>query len=206
VLGESVGSRRAQGVAYSRGALREDTEAVRELADSGDPMLEKTLEMWSAVTGLAPSPGDLLQTSEGRQGLDGPRIRSGELPRRVRHFQLISPTLTEGEPRAEMELVSPRRAARRGFGRRLPGLFGIVERILGVEAACDGLRLRPDSDSWNECRITRRFRGDAYNIRVTRPTAPATGASRSWWTASLCLGRLYLISATGRARGRGRGG
>ena len=48
----------------------------------------------------------------------------------------------------------------------------IAEQTFGLEATIDGLILNPHlPDSWSECHITRKFRGDTYQIHIKRSTS-----------------------------------
>ena len=55
----------------------------------------------------------------------------------------------------------------------------LVEWTLGLNATCEGLILNPKlPDSWFECEITRRFRGDTYKISIRRNSSqPVSSAS-----------------------------
>jgi len=183
VLDEPVGLSTSSGCgAGPELTLKEHCERILRLratsAGAGDPMLQRTLETWSMVTDPAPGLGSLLEGAESQRHADRPEHpEERSLPRRVRYLQSISPTLAEGEPRADMERVfGSDGAAATDSGVACLAHSEIVEYMLGVMAAGDGLRLRPKlPDSWDECRITRRFPGEFYRIHVTRSTAPARG-------------------------------
>ena len=174
-VGPSSGSGSGGGPALT---LKEHCERILRVCLNSDacggPALDRALDIWWSATGGLPGPAPANQGLPDRP--EHPEERS--LPRRVRYLQSICPTLSEGEPRAHVERAFGSEGSPEGdSGVACLAHSEIVERILGVEAGCDGLRLRPRlPDSWNECRITRRFRGDIYRVHVTRSTAPAKGA------------------------------
>ena len=45
----------------------------------------------------------------------------------------------------------------------------ILQHMLGAKAEYEGLRIEPALPSeWNECEISRTYRGSVYNIRIVR--------------------------------------
>ncbi|MGC8862217.1 MAG: hypothetical protein ACP5R5_05500 [Armatimonadota bacterium] len=178
VLGESVNC--GDGPALT---VEEHCERILKLcADPGQaekPIAEKALRTWPDATGRPPvqyaslSGGDTHQQAN----LDEDSEHRS-LPRRIRHLQLISPTLTESYPKAEMDRLFVAENSPEGdSGAACLAYCVIVEKVLGVETLSNGLRLRPMlPESWPECRITRKFRGDVYNIHVKRSPSLARGS------------------------------
>jgi hypothetical protein len=93
------------------------------------------------------------------------------LPRRVRYLQSISPSLSRDDVSESIGAYSDETESATGEGRAACCVYAaLVERTLGLTATAQGLVLNPGlPDSWCECNIVRRFRGDTYDIHIERP-------------------------------------
>lgn len=78
-------------------------------------------------------------------------------------------------------------------------LQAIVEGIFGACADYEGLRINPALPSaWREARIIRHFRGDTYDIRITKPEGICRGR------VTLCLDGKKMPGNLIRPKGDGR--
>jgi len=175
VLGESVTCAEEPPL-----TLEEHCERILKLcvdsALENEPIIRKALRYWSDATGRTPvhagSPPGHRPDPDSRPSEES---EQSTLPRRIRHLQLISPTLAQPQAKAEMErLVGSDIGPKTDSGAACLAYSAIIEEILGIEAVSSGLRLRPRlPDAWDEYRVTRKLQGDLYNIRVKRAPEPA---------------------------------
>jgi hypothetical protein len=149
--------------------LREHCErAIRNCANDAnhpnDELLEQALELWLFVK---PSDEftDLLEKVRSRRSsspTELPEERS--LPRRTRYLQSVCPTLciTNTLLNELDETTCDARAS-------LAAYSVAVQDVLGLTVTNEGLVVKPRlPESWFECMITRRFRGDTYNIHIRK--------------------------------------
>lgn len=138
-----------------------------------DRLLGETIRMWSLVCGDAEAYGNLLGALQRRNLERDDRSERRVLPRRLKYFQSITPTLSDKV--TIDDLLDYLGSDRMGTGDvdATCSLYSVlVEWTLGLNATCEGLILSPRlPDSWFECEITRRFRGDTYNISLRRNTS-----------------------------------
>ncbi|MHB9037404.1 MAG: hypothetical protein ACYC64_12125 [Armatimonadota bacterium] len=170
----------SQTVAFRDGvimSLGEHCErAIRNCANqschSGDELLEQALELWSFVKPTDEFT-DLLEIVRNRRA-SGPKEHSEErsLPRRMRYLQSVCPTLSEAPVANALsnELDETSCDSRTN----LAAYSAVVQKMLGITATNEGLVLKPRfPESWFECMIVRRFRGDTYNIHIRRSANPS---------------------------------
>ena len=139
--------------------LKEHCERAMRLCRDADgvsgAMLDAALELWSLVTGgtaktALTAPG--FRRREDRP--EHPEQRT--LPRRIRYFQSVSPTLSDAQGRRELERTFDSDLVPDGDSNSACGAYAAVERILGIQATSEGLLVRPHLPSaWAECEITR---------------------------------------------------
>ncbi|MEN6357384.1 MAG: hypothetical protein ABFD83_09900 [Armatimonadota bacterium] len=123
--------------------------------------LEQALRLWSFIR-----PSDeftaLLEKITDRndeQQKELPEERS--LPRRIRYLQSICPTLSD------MECSLQASGEKDDAGTMRAVYSSLVENVFGITATYEGLVIKPDlPQSWFECMVVRRFRGDTYNIHI----------------------------------------
>jgi cellobiose phosphorylase len=125
--------------------------------------LEQALRLWSFIR-----PNDeftsLLEKIVSRKPLDQEELpEERSLPRRIRYLQSICPTL------AQMTGPSQLNNGTADAKTMLAVYSLLVEDVFGITATYEGLSLKPNlPESWFECMVTRRFRGDTYNIHIKR--------------------------------------
>lgn len=181
VLAESIALR--GGPAMS---LKEHCERVIRMcvngegADAGDDrLLHQTIEQWLLV---CEEPDDLkgcLAAVE-RRTQERERSERRALPRRVRYLQSITPTLADKAVLDDLlDYLGSDRAGVGDVDSTCSLYSALLEWTLGLTATCEGLTLDPKMpDSWIECDMVRKFRGDTYNILIRR-NASQPGASLS---------------------------
>lgn len=160
--------------------LREHCERIirmclnNEQPGSGDDrLLCQTIKLWSLVCDDSDEFSGSLQAIERRISERGGHSERRALPRRVRYLQSITPTLAD---KAVLDdLLDYLGSDEMGVGdvdATCTLYSALVEWTLGLNATYEGLSLNPKlPDSWFECDITRRFRGDTYNISIRRNAA-----------------------------------
>ncbi len=140
----------------------------------------------SGKTGAPHSPDpetsvDLCMEAESRRRTDRPEhAEQRSLPRRVRYLQSITPTLSDKTLLSDLRDYLGSDEMGTGDVDATCSLYSaLVEWTLGLNSTLEGLTLNPKlPDSWFECEITRRFRGDTYNISIRRNAgSPIGGAS-----------------------------
>lgn len=163
----------SQTVAFKDGivmSLGEHCErAIRKCANSplesekAYEALEQALRLWSFI-----KPNDeftaLLEKVSNRQPFE-PDVLPEEraLPRRVKYLQSVCPTLAEINNSLQIDSSAPDTKT------MLDVYSYIVEDILGITVTYEGMAIKPNlPESWFECMVTRRFRGDTYNIYIKR--------------------------------------
>jgi cellobiose phosphorylase len=122
--------------------------------------LERALRLWSYI-----KPSDeltsLLEKVRNRKVSEPKEMpEQRNLPRRLQYLQSICPTLSQTGSTSEN--MSESRSL-------LNAYTTLVDNVFGLTATYEGLILEPKlPESWFECMITRRFRGDIYNIHIKR--------------------------------------
>ncbi|MCE5322278.1 hypothetical protein LLG46_03060 [bacterium] len=173
----------SQTVAFKDGlvmTLREHCERVIKKCANGfveseqDRMtLEKAIKLWSFIR-----PSDeftaLLEKIAGQGNTQPEEVPEEQrLPRRVRYLQSICPTLTEIESSLPLTSETP------DAENMLAVYSSLIENIFGITATYEGLIINPSlPQSWFECMVIRRFRGDTYNIHI-KQSATHTGKGAS---------------------------
>ncbi|MCL5103501.1 MAG: hypothetical protein M1133_05225 [Armatimonadetes bacterium] len=138
-------------------------------------LLERALKLWSYVSEDSDEFDGQLADAIARQLPDMPEYpEQRSLPRLVKYFQSISPSLAHKDISANMEVyLSPNGKPRAEASTAYYVYSVLVEQTLGLTATTDGLILKPNlPESWNECRVTTQFRGDTYHIHFKRSSKP----------------------------------
>ena len=160
----------SQTVAFKDGVimtLKEHCErAIRKCANESvssaeeNETLEKALRLWSFI-----KPSDefssLLEKVMSRRVREPQELpKQRNQPRRLQYLQSICPTLSGLN--SSSDNTSDARTI-------LSAYSSIAENVFGLTATYEGLMLEPNlPESWFECMVTRRFRGDIYNIHIKR--------------------------------------
>jgi len=118
------------------------------------------------------------------------------------------PELRRLEPYVYAQMVAGKQAARPGEAKNswLTGtaawnFHAITEHILGIRPDYDGLRIDPCiPPDWNGYRVTRRFRGATYNIRISNPDGLSRGVSAVSMDGSPVAGDLVPAAPAGAVR------
>ncbi len=175
VLSERVGLNE-----QSQLTLKEHCERIIRLCTSSDggnasSLVARTVKSWALIDASSvefAALRDAMAKREAGETDDPPEQRS--LPRRVRFFQSLTPVLSEGEAARDLERLFGSELGPTGdSGAACCTYATLVERVLGLEATPQGLRIHPDlPPAWQECEITRRFRDDVYLISVRRSLQP----------------------------------
>lgn len=173
-----VQTRGRDGVASS---LREECErAIRmclnkagECADQR--ILERTVELWTRIYPDAIAFAEQVACiAEETEGDDMREDRA--LPRRLSYLQSVCPTLAD--PAVVKRLQLPADDSESVTGEICSLYSALVDRVFGVTATVDGLIVRPWlPEGWDGFDMTRRLRGDTYNIRVRRTRLGRPGLS-----------------------------
>lgn len=161
--------------------IRMGLNSKKTKPNSGDDrLLEQTIKLWSLVCGDSEDSAHWLNALERKRDGLGEYPEQRSLPRRVRYLQSITPTLSDKTVLADLKDY---------LGSDDMGVWDVdatcslyaalVEWTLGLNATCEGLTLNPRlPDSWFECDISRRFRGDTYKISIRRNSSlPASSSS-----------------------------
>ena len=136
-------------------------------------LLNQTTEMWQFVFGVN------LEFASHNIALNNPKQEEYSeqriLPRRVRYLQSMSPTLADKQVNEQMQDSICNGNQTWNSNTVCSILSTIIDRMLGISASCEGLILNPNlPQSWHECRITRKFRGDIYDIHIKRPASSSS--------------------------------
>ena len=102
------------------------------------------------------------------------------LPRRIRYFQSISPATSDDRvSQAVQACTTSTDTGSRDAQAACCVYSALVEHMLGLTSTVEGLILKPElPESWCECDIVKRFRGDTYNIHISR-SAVGNGTATS---------------------------
>lgn len=164
-------------------SLREECErAIRMCLNAEKPcedmgLLERTVELWVRIYPEAADLADKLATVlKGRDCEDDDLPDDRTLSRRLSYLQSVCPTLADP---AVLDQLRVAQSGSESSTRETCILYcALVERLFGVSASVDGLVVRPWlPDSWPGFEMTRRLRGDTYNICVRRSKASRPGMS-----------------------------
>jgi len=139
--------------------------------DSGDArLLVQTVKMWSLINEKFKEAGKHLDTLGRRVAERNKQSEQRILPRRVRYFQSITPTLNDQQVIDDMLDYLGSDVTGVGDVDATCTLYSaLVEWTIGLNATYEGLTLDPRlPESWFECSLTRHFRGDTYNITIHR--------------------------------------
>ena len=147
---------------------------------SSDELLEQVIRQWSQIAEDSTVAGSASQLTSRRMSEKTELPEQRVLPRRVRYFQSISPSLADGGVSEDLLLYLGPADGEPGDASTACCVYSaLVERALGVNTTFEGLTLNPRlPEAWCECDITRRFREDTYRIHVTR-SAAQTGKQTS---------------------------
>ena len=170
----------SQTVAFKDGpslSLKEHCERAMRMSKNSHPidcehalLLKQTTEIWQFVFGDN-SEFTSQNTADSPIEYNEQRV----LPKRVRYLQSMSPTLADKQIKEQIENSICNDSQTWNPNTVCTILSTIIDRILGISATCEGLILNPNlPQSWQECRITRKFRGDVYDIHIKRPSSPKT--------------------------------
>ncbi len=186
------------GIGRDDGRLETALDSVAELLGC-DHGLALT---WPAYTRYRPEYGEITSYPPGMKENGGifchnnPWIVIGETvlgrgDRAFEYYRRIAPafqeqvTLRKLEPYVYAQVIAGKEAARPGEARNswLTGTaawnwHAITEHILGIKPDHDGLRIDPCIPAdWKEYRVTRKFRGATFEIRVRNPEGVHKGVS-----------------------------
>ena len=102
------------------------------------------------------------------------------LPRRARYFQSISPAISDDCVSESVRMYAGSTDTEPRDAQSACCVYSaLAEQTLGLTATVEGLILKPVMpQSWCECDIVRRFRGDTYNIHIRR-SATGNGVQTS---------------------------
>ncbi|MGI6294722.1 MAG: hypothetical protein ACOX3G_01400 [Armatimonadota bacterium] len=164
-----------------------------------DRLLAETIRSWSLVPGNNADHGRMLEMVQ-RRNLD--RNESAErrmLPRRLRYLQSITPALSDKLIIDDLQdhLGSDRLGT--GDVEALNALYSVlVEWTIGLSATSEGLLLNPRlPNSWIDCVIRRRFRGDTYNITLRRNVVESGNGSSMVVDGEPVLGQMLPFFGDG---------
>lgn len=139
---------------------------------NNDRVLSQAIKLWSLVCDDSDELAMWLDAMD-RRGIErGKYPEQRTLPRRVRYLQSITPTLSDKTVLADLQDYLGSDEVGVGDVGVICSLYAaLIEWTLGLNATCEGLTLNPRlPDSWFECEMTRRFRGDTYKIIIRRAT------------------------------------
>lgn len=147
-----------------------------EQKSGDDRLLDQTIKLWRLVCEDFDDTDVLYQRRADR----APYSEQRTLPRRVKYLQSITPTLSDKTILGDLADYLGSDEMGVGDVDATCSLYAtLVEWTLGLNATCEGLTLSPRlPDSWFECEIVRRFRGDTYRISIRRSAGQA-GSSTS---------------------------
>ena len=171
------------------------------LAGSADlVLLEQGLKLWSLIAEDADEFTSQTAEVENRRRNARPEYpEERSRPRRLSYLQSICPSI-RCESVAEMLEYCPDTTDDSGVAWLV--YSAISQRILGLEATSEGLLIDPHlPEQWSECVITRRFRGDTYNIRIKRASGVAKGASSIVVDGEPVLGNMLPFFGDGKEHG-----
>lgn len=137
-----------------------------------DELLDQVVRNWSLIR------GEMEEAAHSRE-LTGMRLpekcgkpEQRRLPKRAAYFQSISPSLLENAIADVFRLYVGEKDETSNSCAAAAMHAALVERIIGITATVDGLILHPClPETWIECEVIRRFRGDTYRITLRRATA-----------------------------------
>ncbi|MCX6344989.1 MAG: hypothetical protein NT018_07925 [Armatimonadetes bacterium] len=146
---------------YDKSALAEEKELL---------LLEQALRLWSRIAQDSDEFAPHLQKIiELRSAAEDTNSYSQKLPRRAQYLQSLSPSMGDQNISDMLGLYL---GSTRGAGVASLIYSAISEQILGIEATIEGLILNPRlPESWSQCHLARKFRGDTYNIHIKRSTS-----------------------------------
>lgn len=150
-------------------------------SDSDDArLLAQTIKLWSLISNNLEDVGQALRVLDQKITDRTKYSERRTLPRRVRYLQSLTPTLSDKSVLDDLcGYLSTEETGASDVDAVCSVFSSIVEQTLGLNATYEGLSLNPKLlDSWFECEITRRFRGDTYKIKINRKSA-ASGKSPS---------------------------
>lgn len=166
--------------------LREHSERILRMCANGDgeraqmpnSVLRDVARDWAQVSPCSAEIAGVLEAIRNRSEAEAQAI-DPDLPARVRHLQSICRSLEDRSVAASLR-------SNAAVGGSRPGDTGaavivhrtLVEDALGVRATCAGLVLEPRlPESWYQCEVTRRYRGDTYHISLRRSSAGGQSTS-----------------------------
>lgn len=150
-------------------------------ADGEDArLLAETIKLWALISTDLKDVGQALEMLDQKQPDRERYSERRTLPRKVRYLQSLSPTLMDKVVLDDLiGYLGGEETGGSDVDAACSLYASLVQRALGITATFEGLVLSPKlPDSWQECEITRRFRGDTYHIRIRRKST-ASGKSAS---------------------------
>jgi cellobiose phosphorylase len=183
VLGESIALRDGPALPLKEHCERILLMGLNSAQDSRDPgddrLLGQTIRLWSLACADSDLPTDCLEMLNRRQIERAGFSEQRSLPRRVRYFQSITPTLTDKSLLDDLRDYLGSDEVGTGEVDATCSLYSaLVEWTLGLNSTLEGLTLHPRlPDSWYECDVTRRFRGDTYTISIRRNCSMPAGTT-----------------------------
>lgn len=144
-------------------------------ADMG--LLDRTVGLWLRIYPDLADLGDRLAELKARRREEQSEVpEERSLPRKLIYLQSNCPTLAD--PSVLERIRWPESGSESVTGESCGLYCALVDQVLGVSASVDGLQVHPKlPESWQGFEMTRRFRGDTYNIRVRRSKDGKSGIS-----------------------------
>ena len=146
---------------YDKDALAEEKDLL---------LLEQALKLWSRIAQDSDEfTSHLQRIMQLRSAQQDSSSSTRKTPRRAQYLQSLSPSMGDDKMSDTLKLYL---GSTRGAVIASLIYSAIAEQTFGLEATIDGLILNPHlPDSWSECHITRKFRGDTYQIHIKRSTS-----------------------------------
>jgi len=204
VLGESIALRDGPALPLKEHCERILKMGINSSQDKRDPgddrLLGQTIRLWSLACGDSDIPADCLDVLNRRRAERAGFAEQRSLPRRVRYLQSITPTLSDKSLLDDLRDYLGSDEMGTGEVDATCSLYSaLVEWTLGLNSTFEGLTLHPRlPDSWFECDITRRFRGDTYRISIRRNSAMPAGTTSIVADGEPVLGHMLPRFADGK--------
>lgn len=216
VLSQSIALRDGPALAlreHCERIIRMGISAKRSNGDlASDRLLAQTIRLWSLVCGESLSE-DLVSAQRSiaqdgdveaharRRAMRPDHTEQRSLPRRVRYFQSITPALSDKTLANDLSDYLGSDEMGVGDVDATCSLYSaLVEWTLGLNSTLEGLTLNPRlPDSWFECDIVRKFRGDTYNISIRRNASSPVGRASIVVDGEPVLGNMLPYFGDGKS-------
>lgn len=181
--------------------IRMGINSSEDNRDSGDDrLLAQTINLWSLVCGEPEIPAESAEVLQRRRAERPEYAEQRSLPRRVRYFQSITPTLSDKTLLSDLrDYLGSDEMGTCDVDATCSLYSALVEWTLGLNSTLEGLTLDPKlPESWFECDVTRRFRGDTYNISIRRNAGQPSGAASIVVDGEPVLGHMLPFFGDGK--------